>query len=273
MDEKWTRKLADAWMLRSLALRRSLSRQASRPLPPLLASPRRALCAAAPPRDPAAPVRIYRLQQIALLRALLRVKVLQLGGGVAVLLPSATVISNGGLPSLAEGGLVAAIVGGTLIAGTTLSWYMERVVGELAWLPARKALRVSTLTMWGERHDRELELDELLADGLSPPSPPPPLDGDPVDDAYPTPGFAPLELCGKTYVCVWDARHVQQVEACARLLKRSELPFDPDDCAEATMQTPQPARTTAAGSMNDSAGRVPAHRPPASAGEDQVRFF
>ena len=255
----------------SRSLRRSLSLLASRPL---LASPRRALCAAAPPRDPAAPVRIYRLQQIALLRALLRVKVLQLGGGVAVLLPSATLISNGGLPSLAEGGLVAAIVGSTLIAGTTLSWYMERVVGELAWLPARKALRVSTLTMWGERHDRDLELNELLADGLSPPSPLPPLDGDPVDDAYPTPGFAPLELCGKTYVCVWDARHVQQVEACARLLKRSELPFDPDDCAEATMQTPQPAHepATAAESTKDA---EPPRRPPgpASVGEDQVRFF
>ena len=38
---------------------------------------------------------------------MLRVKIFQLGGGVGVLLPAASVISNGGLPSLVEGGAIA----------------------------------------------------------------------------------------------------------------------------------------------------------------------
>ena len=75
-----------------------------------LHSTMRGLCS-----TPDTPVRIYRLNQIKMLRAMLRVKVIQLGGGVAKLLPSASIISNGGLPSLAEGSMVAAVVGGTLL--------------------------------------------------------------------------------------------------------------------------------------------------------------
>jgi hypothetical protein len=119
--------------------------------------------------------------------------VLQLGGGVAVLLPTASVIANGGLPSLAEGGLLAAVVGGTLVAGGTLSWYVERVVGELAWLPRSRALRVSTLTMWGERHDRRLSLEELERDGFAPPPPPPPAGG-PGGELPEQAGFETLEV-------------------------------------------------------------------------------
>ena len=166
---------------------------------------------------------------------MLRVKVVQLGGGVAVLLPSASIISNGGLPSLAEGSMVAAVVGGTLVAGSTISWYAERIVGEMAWLPAQKALRVSTLTMWGERKDRDITADELLRDGLS--SPPPPGSG--LLEEYPEPGFAPMKLCGKTYVCVWAPRNVEHPEAMARLLHRDQLPFDPDGVVEAVIQRPR----------------------------------
>ena len=202
----------------------------------------RALSTNAPPSppEPSSPVRIYRLQGITLLRALLRVKILQLGGGVAVLLPTAQVISSGGLPTLAEGGVMAAIVGGTLVTGTTLSWYAQRIVGELAWLPERKALRVSTLTMWGERSDRELTADDLQRDGLAPPATLPPGEG-----AYPPPGFAPLKLGGITYICVWNARHVEQPEALARMLKRDELPFHPDGPPDA-MPTSAPPRRSAA---------------------------
>ena len=129
---------------------------------------RRSLCTA-PDKD--TPIRLYRFQQIKILRALLRVKVLQLGAGVCVFLPSASIISNGGLPSLAEGSLVAAVVGGTIVAGSTMSWYTERIVGEMAWLPARNSLRVSTLTMWGDRRDVDLTVDKLKEDGLSIPAP------------------------------------------------------------------------------------------------------
>ena len=210
--------------------------------PPLHAM-RRFLCASAAP--PTEKIRLYRLKQITLLRALLRVKVLQLGGGVAVLLPSASLIANGGLPSLAEGGMIVAIVGGTLVAGSTLSWYAERIVGELAWLPASKTLRISTLTMWGDRHDRNLSLDELAHDGLTSP-PPPQQDGEPGGE-YPEPGFVPLELGGTTYIFVWGAQHVVQPEALARLLKRDQLPFsdrDPNGVVAAVTRplTPPPSR-------------------------------
>ena len=234
-------------------------------------APLRTLCTTTPPAqpppspEPHAPVKIYRLHGITLLRALLRVKVLQLGGGVAVVLPSAAIISNGGLPSFAEGALVAGVVGGTLVAGATLSWYAERIVGEIAWLPGSRELRVSTLTMWGERFDRHLSLDELRSDGLAVPAPPPPGSGEP-NGAYPEPGFAPLQLCGQTYVCVWGQRHVLQAEAMARLLKRDELPFDPDRPLPGAAQ---PARAT-----EDSKAAQPQQEASSSQDADEhVRFF
>lgn len=211
---------------------------------------RRSLCTA-PDKD--TPIRLYRFQQIKILRALLRVKVLQLGAGVCVFLPSASIISNGGLPSLAEGSLVAAVVGGTIVAGSTMSWYTERIVGEMAWLPARNSLRVSTLTMWGDRRDVDLTVDKLKEDGLSIPAPA-------LDDEigeYPTPGPVPIELCGKTYICIWGEQHVQEPEAMARLLKRDELPFDPDGVVAAVSR---PARQ-------------PLPPPREKKREDDIRFF
>ena len=67
-----------------------------------------------------------------------------------------------------------------------------------------------------------LSLDELEADGLTPP---PPVTAEPSDGAdaepggeYPPSGFAALELCGITYVTVWNRQHVVQPEAMARLI-------------------------------------------------------
>ena len=114
------------------------------------------------------PVRIYRLSHIRLLRAVLRVKIVQLTAGVGVLFPAAAVYFSGGSLTFAEGATVAAVMGGTMIAGSTLSWYCERIVGELSWLPAERALRVSTLTMWGERCDLDLPHQVLLAQGFAP---------------------------------------------------------------------------------------------------------
>ena len=42
--------------------------------------------------------------------------------------------------------------------GVTVSWYCERFVQELSWRPSAEALRVSTLTMWGDRRDRDFPL-------------------------------------------------------------------------------------------------------------------
>ena len=66
--------------------------------------------------------RLYKFSHIPLVRAVLRVKVLQLGVGVGVLLPTVSLVATGGSISLAEGATLAAIVGGTLAAGSTLSW-------------------------------------------------------------------------------------------------------------------------------------------------------
>ena len=100
----------------------------------------------------------------------------------------------------------------------TLSWYCERIVGELSWLPAERALRVSTLTMWGERCDLDLPHQVLLAQGFAP---------TPAReyDEYPVNGFVPLQLDGKTYMVVWGRKHVIHADALANLLVHQALPF------------------------------------------------
>lgn len=169
------------------------------------------------------PVRIYRFAHIRSLRALLRVKVLQLGAGVGVGFPVVTALSTGGLPTAAEGAAVAAIAGGTIAVGASLSWYCERLVGELNWLPKAQSLRISTLTMWGQRLDSDVSAEQLAQDGYTKPviSPGAPASA----PSYPSTGLNPLQLNGKTYIFVWGARHVQQPEALARLLVRNEMPF------------------------------------------------
>ena len=96
-------------------------------------------------------------------------KVLQLGMGVGVCLPVASVLSSGSVDGLTFGeiGLMGSIVAGTLAVGGSTSWYCEKFVGELSWRPAERALRVSTLNVWGSRVDRDIPLAQL-AELLSP---------------------------------------------------------------------------------------------------------
>ena len=161
------------------------------------------------PSDASQPIRIYRLAQIRVLRALLRVKIVQLGLGVGVLLPALHVYASGGSLSLVEGGTLAAVVGGTLVAGGTISWYCERLVGEIAWLPASESLRISTLTMWGHRRDVEWRREHLIeqlgfAERL-------PHGVTAVHDLLPPPSnsFAPWKVGDTTYLLVWGRKHVQ----------------------------------------------------------------
>lgn len=78
---------------------------------------------------------------------MLRMKVLQLGVGVGVLLPAGSFIGSGAQMGAAEFGALGAVVVGTIGAGSTMSWYCERLAGEITWRPLQQALRVSTLTM------------------------------------------------------------------------------------------------------------------------------
>ena len=125
----------------------------------------RALCSslasAAPTAAPVPPRVLYHFHYVRHLRQLLRMKVLQLGAGVGVLVPVVSVLGSGGALSGGEVGLMGGIVAGTVAVGASMSWYCERFVGEICWLPAARALRVSTLNVWGNRTDRDIPLAQL----------------------------------------------------------------------------------------------------------------
>lgn len=124
-----------------------------------------------PPPQPQPPVPIYHFAYIRHLRMLLRFKVLQLGAGVSLFLPAMTVYESGGALTGSQVGLLAAVVVGTVAAGGSLSWYCQRLVGELSWRPDERALRVSTLNVWGHRENRDFPLallPELLAPSFVP---------------------------------------------------------------------------------------------------------
>ena len=189
------------------------------------------------------PIRLYRFADVQSLRAFLRVKAVQLVAGVGVLLPVSSVLSSGAMPTLAEGATVAAVTGGTLVAAGTLSWYMERIVGELTWRPRSRSLVVSTLTMLGERRDTHITTEELAADGF--------IEEDAAqtamlienDDRHPESTLVPLEMLGKTYVFVWGRKHVVQLDALADLLVRRQWPRE--SSKESSDATPTAARARA----------------------------
>ena len=125
------------------------------------------------------PVLMYRGPGMRLLRALVRLKVLQAMGTASTLCPIALMASGAEAPpGLLLGSVVTAASCGALAACTT--WYGNRYVGELRLIPpqetlkegsatptanhqtARAALpwhlRVSTLDAWGKRVDTDVEL-------------------------------------------------------------------------------------------------------------------
>lgn len=177
--------------------------------------------------------RLYRFAHVKALSALLRLKGLHLTAGVAVLLPAYSVVTSGGMGALglAEVATLAAVVTGSVGAGGALSWYCERIVGEMSYQERAGLLRVSTLTMWGNRVDRDFDCDSLLRDegfaaqnaaatGVNP---------------YPNEGFVPLDLGGKTYIFLWGRKHVLQPDALANVLVRRALPFPPSRAPKSAM--------------------------------------
>ena len=175
--------------------------------------------------------RLYRFAHVKALSALLRLKGLHLTAGVAVLLPTYSVVTSGGLGSLgiAEAATLLAVVTGTIGAGTTLSWYCERIVGELSYRRKTSSgpasLRVSTLTMWGGRVDRDFLVAELVTrEGFTPFRSPAAIAATGISP-YPAQGFVPLDLGGKTYIFLWGRKHVLQPDALATVLVARALPF------------------------------------------------
>ena len=190
--------------------------------------------------DADAPVRLYRFGYILPLRALLRVKVVQLALGVGVVLPVLSVLASGTLPTLAEGAVVAAVSGGTIAAAGTMSWYCERIVGELTWRPVSRTLRVSTLTMFGDRRDVDLTAEELSSDGfVEEDEEHTNFLGEDSEDRYPQTSLVPLDMCGKTYIFVWGKRHVSRPDSLADLLVRRMWPRVTVTAAEGVQQQQQ----------------------------------
>jgi hypothetical protein len=233
-------------MLRSGLRRNVLCACFARSAPiPCLTITRRALCSGAPKLEAdAAGVpatagnvagqessRLYRFAHVKALSVLLRLKGLHLTAGVAVLLPAYSVVTSGGLGSLgvAEIATLLAVVTGTIGAGTTISWYCERIVGELSYRRKTSSgpasLRISTLTMWGGRVDRDFKVAELVTrEGFTPFRSPAEIAASGISP-YPAQGFVPLDLGGKTYIFLWGRKHVLQPDALANVLVARALPF------------------------------------------------
>eukprot|EP00967_Tisochrysis_lutea_P049689 scaffold60919_cov41-Tisochrysis_lutea.AAC.2 len=130
-------------------------------------------------------------------------KVLQLGGGLGVVLP-ATQLLGGSTVELAS---LAALSCGALGVASSCSWYCERIVQELRVLD-RSRLRVSTLTMWGHRRDREFELaacEPTFGPG-----------GPEAQEA--SKAFVPLHISGTSFMLIKHPLNMVDPQAVNRLL-------------------------------------------------------
>ena len=65
------------------------------------------------------------------------------------------------MPTAGQAAVLGGVVVGTITAGGSMSWYCQRLVGELSWRPAERVLRVSTLNVWGNREDRDVPVAQL----------------------------------------------------------------------------------------------------------------
>ena len=74
-------------------------------------------------------------------------QVLQLGLGMGVFVPAGAALGGFGEVGAAGAATVTGVMAGTIGVAGTMSWYCERLVGEISWRPAERALRISTLTM------------------------------------------------------------------------------------------------------------------------------
>ena len=139
---------------------------------------------------------VYRFAFVKSLRMVLRMKVLQVGGGLGVVLPATQLL----VPSsdALGAGTLAGLGVGVVAVASSCSWYCERLVQELRLLGGGR-LRVSTLTMWGHRRDRDYSLKEV--------EPTYPSSGPEADDAGRT--FVPLHLPDHTFMLIHHPLNVR----------------------------------------------------------------
>eukprot|EP00966_Prymnesium_polylepis_P225628 5219404-Prymnesium_polylepis.2 len=142
-------------------------------------------------------------------------QVLQIGVGFGVLLPAGSIVATSGQLTGTEVAFLAGLTGGALGLTRSLSWFCERLIGEISWRPAQRALRISTLTMWGNRRDRDYAEKDLMQLGFR--------DG-PTDwdDELPDGGgrrFSGLNLSieDTTFLLFNNERHVHEPETLGRL--------------------------------------------------------
>ncbi len=131
---------------------------------------------------------LYKFAWVKSLRMLLRMKVLQIAGGLGFVVPAATLIGTSGGGHLGVGGL-AALSAGVIAVASTCSWYCQRLVQELRVVGGSQ-LRISTLSMWGHRQDRDVNIADVV----------PTYSRTGPEGREVTAAFVPLFVAGSTFI-------------------------------------------------------------------------
>ena len=184
---------------------------------------------------------IYRFAWVRSVRMMLRAKVLQLGGGLGLAAP-VLAAAEGNPLGMGDTAVLAAVAGGTLVVGNCLSWcasrrrgrapgsaptlrrrYCERFAMQISWRePAvgeereARPLRVSTLTMWGNRRDTDYSLADVSRTlGAH-------------EELAPSAGrraqpYVPLRVGGLTYVLMNSPTNIREPHAVNQLLRGRPL--------------------------------------------------
>ena len=181
---------------------------------------------AVPPPSPPTPesLKLYRFGAILPLRMALRVKVVQLGFFVSIALPLTAAYQKGTGLTLVDAASIFGIVAGSVGMGGSLSYLVTVLPGELSWRYADRALRISTLSVWGARIDTDYSIPQLAALGIAadPAAPRPQRLEDLPDGELPS-GMQWLEIGGLSYLLVFDQISVKDPLVLALLLQSRQL--------------------------------------------------
>lgn len=166
---------------------------------------------------------IYRCAWIRPIRLVVRLKILQLCGVMAAMVPLSAAMSERKVDATTV--LVSAgVVVGAAVASLAMWYYSRRFVGELALVGRRTHLRVSTLDFWGRRQDEAWNLASWI----------PPYarrTAATTSDALRRTTLVPLEVSGgRQYLLAWRINAVSS--DLLHLLLRNELPAPPSHACD-----------------------------------------